>query len=136
MNADNTPEWARGAISTKLTPAAPQHFVSEFDAVAASLSGTTDLVAQGRALRAEAEGFIVWARFMGEGSAAATWGTSQRDYAAGWRAGHRARAAALKADIDAKCQNPARVMEHIFSGRIRSDYGDEVTRQARTELGI
>jgi hypothetical protein len=87
----------------------------------------TQLYAEGRALRAEAERFVCWCRHMGESStAAATWGTTQQDYAAAWRLRHRAIAAKLKSDAPPR----AEFLNYIFAEPTA------VTQQAREELGL
>jgi hypothetical protein len=142
------PDWAHDSVvgepvpTTKALPAVKKppvaqrlNVTSEYDAALLG-NDITDVVAEGRVLREEAEGFIDWCRVMGESTAASSWGPIQQDCAAAWRKRHRALAAKLKSDIEAKCQNPTRIMEHIFGERYRGQYDADVTKAARAELGI
>jgi hypothetical protein len=95
-----------------------------------------DIVAEGQALRREAEGLIVWRRFMGEGSTAKTWGPQQQAYAASYGPKLRARAVEFTAAVEARCTNPAQILDLIFSDKYRGQYPEDVTKQARAELGI
>jgi hypothetical protein len=92
-------------------------------------------IQEARAIRHEAEQLIVWVRY-GEGSNSPIWGASQQAYAADLRATLRKRAADLKARIDSKCENPTKVLDSVFNGRLRTDYTEEIIKAARMELGL
>src|ERR1700722_17134788 len=87
---------SRRFVNAPATKASPQP-ANAYEAEAALLRhNIADVIAEGSALRAEAERFVPWCRWMGEGTASQTWGPVQQGYAADWRIRHRALAATLK----------------------------------------
>jgi hypothetical protein len=127
----------------KRTPANPSHTAAQPHAESFYEQQTrlmqtdvSEIVAEGRELRLESERLCAWARFMGEGTDAATWKDSRANYAANARLQLRERAAKLKSTVDARCENPARVLDLIFSNKFRGQYPEDLAKQARAELGI
>ena len=96
----------------------------------------TSFVFEGRSIRAEVEGLIVWRRFMGESSAAPSWGPIQQGHAAHWITFQRAKLAKLKSDIEADGKNVSEIIEYIFGEKNHGQYPEVITQQARAELGI
>ena len=123
--------------AAKESPEPQPHVTSEYDAMAESArNDITSFVAEGRDIRTEVEGLIVWRRFMGEASSAPTWGPTQQAYATHWITHQRARLAKLKSAIEADGKNVSEIIEHIFGEKYRGQYDENVTKQAREELGI
>jgi hypothetical protein len=105
--------------------------------VAASMNANL-LFERGVRLRRQAESFVAWTTQMGERDAARTWGETQQQFAAEWRARHREAAAELKKGIEAEWpKNPLRIIETIFGKSYwRYPADDGITAAARKELGL
>ena len=136
MSNEPVPAWAQEL--TPRTPAAraKNSQSDSFYEEMASLRPLSHVYGNGRALRAEAERFVAWVNYMGEGSASTRWGQSQQNFAADWRARYRAYAAKLKIDIEAEGENLACVLDYIWGEKGRGQYPEEITMQARQELGL
>jgi hypothetical protein len=110
---------------------------SEFEQMAALMrNDITDFVAEGRDIRAEVEGLIIWRRQMGERSGSSTWGPVQETYAERWIKFQRERLSKLKSAVEAGSKNASEIIEYIFSAKNRGQFDEAVTEQARQELGL
>jgi hypothetical protein len=133
----NQPPRAAKSQSNADEPVERTPQMREYDEMAElARNDITSFVAEGRNIRAEVEGLIVWRRDMGEASAAPTWGPIQQAHAAYWIEYQRARLAKLKSDIETDGKNAAEIIEYIFGEQNRGRYDEAVTKQAREELGI
>jgi hypothetical protein len=129
----------RGKRTVQTVPVTkPSQAESEFkDQIESMKNDITCFVAEGRQIRAEVEGLIVWRRHMGEASLApTTWGPTQQAHAAHQITYQRARLAKLKSAIEAKRPDVVEIINSIFSKEYQSQYPAEVTEQVREELGI
>src|ERR1700730_18125712 len=86
----------------------------------------TCFVFEGRSIRAEVEGLIVWRREMGESSAAPTWGPIQQAHATHWITFQRTRLAKLKDAIEAKRPDVSAIINYIFSEKNRGQYPESI----------
>jgi hypothetical protein len=94
----------------------------------------TNLMWNGRFLRADAERFVVWCRDMGEGVPnAAAWGKIQMESAYAWRTNTRAAVEKWKADIVSESRSVEQIIFLVFK---EPSLHPEITQQARTELGL
>jgi hypothetical protein len=96
----------------------------------------TSFVAEGKDIRNEVEGLIRWKQFMGEASGSPKWGRTQQECAAHSIQTQRARLAKLRAAIAAKRPDGPEIIDYIFSPQNRTQHPEEITKQARLELGI
>ncbi len=87
----------------------------------------TSICSEGRALRAEAEGFVAWRRV---GDAA------QETYAADWSRRQKSRAAAWRTAFETQCNNSTAIFNHIWGEKNKGQYPAEITKQALIELGL
>ena len=133
------PDKAPFAVK-ELPVAKPTQAESEFnEQMEHMMNDITSFVFEGRSIRAEVEGLIVWRREMGEGTGSQTWGPVQQNHAAHWISFQRERLAKLKAAIEAKrkdAKDASKIIESVFSKDYPSQYPAELTKQAVAELGI
>jgi hypothetical protein len=119
------------SVDTPLILPSPQSAAPQTHAEKSfGLDNITDIVAEGRYLRSEAEGLILWLNCNGGGTEA------QKNYATNFGSKLRERAEKLKAAISARCENPAIAWRFIFDDRCSPACPENIRTQARTELGI
>jgi hypothetical protein len=130
-------------LTAEVAPSQTQRIAPNLDIAATQLHAESfgagevpDWVAVGQKLLSESAQLLAWARWNGEGTPGSKWTASQQKYADADRLKLRARAAKLKSDIEARCENPARVLDLIFNSKYGVQYPEELRKQARAELGI
>src|SRR5260370_37149343 len=111
MSDQDIPDWAQDlvvapqiAVTTKASPATRAESRVEWTKEMREYQQEADLMrnditsfcAEGRDIRSEVEGLIVWRRYMGEGSGSSTWGPTQQAHAAHSITYQRVRLAKLK----------------------------------------
>jgi hypothetical protein len=151
--SDVTPSWLQNATSEKpsqvrpVTPPEeseldsprPPHFGTLYDQpIKLMKRGLTEVLAEGRALRLEANRLIVWCRHNNvDGASVSIWSEEQKAYAVADRLKLRARAAALKESIQLEGRDVEKILNLIFDAKFRTyPYTEADELQARAELGI
>lgn len=136
---ENEPSPAQGTAARPQSTVAQPH-VEKFyeEQTRIMMNNITALIAEGRSLRLEANGLIVWCRHNNvDGGGVPPWGEHQKAYATDARLKMRERAAKLKADIQFEGRDVEKILNIIFDAKFRTyPYTEADELQARKDLGI